>query len=50
VFTADSIVGHKREAKAAETSLKTFRPGVEGRVADAKLAGIDAGKKAGEAV
>lgn len=49
VFTAGSIMAHKREAKAAETSLETYKLGVEGRVADAKLAGIDAGKKAGEA-
>lgn len=40
VFTAGSIMAHKREAKAAETSLETYKLGVEGRVADAKVAEI----------
>lgn len=49
VFTAGSILAHKREAEAAEIALDAYKVGVDDRVADAKLAGIKAGLKAGEA-
>jgi hypothetical protein len=47
--TYGSIVTHKREADAANRELERYKLTVEGKVADAKSAGIDAGRKAGAA-
>jgi hypothetical protein len=50
ISTAGSIVSHKREALAAEQSLEKYKLTVDGRVADAKKEGIEAGKNAGDAL
>jgi hypothetical protein len=48
--TAGSIISHKREAERAEADLATYKLTVEGKVADAKREGIEAGKTAGNAM
>lgn len=48
--TTGSIVSHKREALASEMSLEAYKLTVDGKVADAKKEGIEAGKTAGDAL
>lgn len=50
VTTAGSIITHKREAAAAELSLARYKETVAEKVAEARTAGIDAGKAAGNAL
>ena len=50
ITTAGSIISHKREAAAAEESLAAYKLTVDGRVADSKKEGIEAGKTAGDAL
>jgi len=49
VFTAGSILVHKREAAAASDALERYKLETKGKVADATSAGIAAGKTAGDA-
>lgn len=50
IATAGSIISHKRETIAAEASLRAYKLTVDGKVADAKKEGIEAGKAAGDAL
>jgi len=49
IFTAGSVMVHKRETAAAEHALEKYKLEVEGKVADAKAEGLAAGKTAGDA-
>jgi hypothetical protein len=49
VFTAGSVIVHKREAAAASATLEAYKLETAGKVADATTAGILAGEKAGHA-
>jgi hypothetical protein len=49
VFTAGSVVVHKREASAASKALEQYKLDTANKVADATTAGIAAGEKAGHA-
>jgi hypothetical protein len=48
--TTGAVVATKREAVASQTELERYKLTVDGRIADAKREGIEAGKAAGNAV
>ena len=50
VFTLGSVIVHKRESRAAAIALARYKSETAGKVADARAAGIEAGKTAGDAL
>lgn len=50
VATTGVVVATKREAAAAEEELRAYRATADGKIADAKSEGIEAGKMAGNAL
>jgi hypothetical protein len=49
IFTAGSVIVHKREAASASAALERYELETAGKVADAKAEGIAAGRAAGDA-
>jgi hypothetical protein len=48
--TAASIIAHQQETLASEASLDRYKEEAAGRIAEARTAGIEAGKEAGNAL